>query len=84
MTDTQAFIKRFTTSLLHVAAEHNGVGDVEAYRRYQTDATFHAQIDAIVLLAVQALQDQDHAEMVEQYKQPFWDEANSLLGWSKE
>lgn len=84
MTDTNAFIRRFTESLLHVAAEHNGVGDVEAYRRYQTDATFHAQIETIVLLAVQALQGLDQADAVEQYQQPFWDEANSLLGWSKE
>lgn len=84
MTDTQAFIKRFTESLLHVAAEHNGVGDVEAFRRYQTDATFHAQIDAIVLLAVQALTKVDQVDAVEQFQQPFWDEANTLLGWSKE
>ena len=82
MVDTNAFAKRFTESLLHVAAEHNGVGDVEAYRRYQTDATFHAQIDAIVLLAVQAIHGTEQTTI--DYAAPFWDEANSLLGWNKQ
>jgi hypothetical protein len=83
MTDTNSFIRRFTESLLHVAAEHNGAGDVEAFRRYQTDTKFHAQIDTIVLLAVQALEAVDQVDAVERYSQPFWDEANSLLGWDQ-
>jgi hypothetical protein len=83
MIDTNAFAKEFTKELLHVAAEHNGAGDLEAYRRYQTDAKFHTQIDAIVLLAVQAIHAVEQGARTAPYEAAFWDEANGLLGWDK-
>ena len=83
MIDTTAFAKEFTKELLHAAAEHNGVGDVEAYRRYQTDAMFHAQIDAIVYMAVEAIHATEQVAKVAPYEKPFWDEANGLLGWDR-
>jgi hypothetical protein len=84
MIDTTAFAKEFTKELLHVAAEHNGAGDVEAYRRYQTDPKFHAQIDAIVMLAVQAITAVEQVSAVAlPYEKAFWDEAHGLLGWDE-
>jgi hypothetical protein len=65
-----------------MAADHNGVGDVEAYRRYQTDALFHTQIDALVLMAVQCIHGTE--QTTTDYAAPFWDEANSLLGWNRD
>ena len=57
--DLQEFAKRYTEKLIAIAAQSKDAPEYEAYRRYQTDPTFHAQVDTLVLLAVDVIRGMD-------------------------
>jgi hypothetical protein len=80
VTDVDAFTTRFRGLLLDFAAESRGVAGIEAYRQWQTNPTFKAQIEAIVRIAVAALQGADDAPD-NRLSEIFSKEANGLLGW---
>ena len=83
MTDLRAFRQRFTEGLLHVAAENRGVSSIEAYRIYQTNAEYHAQVETIVFSAVQVIRGLELAPD-DHLSEVFSKEAGTLLGWDNE
>jgi hypothetical protein len=62
MTSQNQFAQRFREALIRISAENRGLPEYEAYRLYQTDATFHAMVETIVLTAVQCLEDAEPDE----------------------
>ena len=88
MIDTTTFADRYTQALLELASEIRGVGTIEAYRRYQTDARFHAQIDTLVALAMQVIEQlestpADRPDPMTRLRKEFRSEATDLLGWTE-
>lgn len=81
MTNTVAFRKAFTERLIALSAEANGVPTYESGRRYQTDAVFHAQIEILVGLAVDALMAIDSPDVPDELGEIFKGEVNDLLKW---
>jgi hypothetical protein len=81
MIDVQEFGLRFKDRLITIAAESRGVSRLEAVRKYNTDATFHAMVDTITLAACQVLNTMDVVEVEAAYQDEFNTEAARLLGW---
>lgn len=87
MIDVHEFGEQYRAALLEVAAQDKGVPAVEAYRKYQTDAMFHAQVEAIVLTAIDVLRRMERGGKAEDPMDPlrevFHEEASGLLGWTE-
>ena len=82
MIDPMEFARRFRSALIRIAAEARGVPEFEAYRKYQTDATFHAQVETIVLTAVSCIEDQEQVgDRLEPLRRAFTEEYSDMLGW---
>jgi hypothetical protein len=88
MSTIEEFADRFRTRLIEVISDQRGVGTVEVYRRYMTDAVFHAQMEVVILTAVAALQDLEEGVQVRvgdrTRQQTIFDETTrDLLGWDE-
>lgn len=84
MINQTEFARRFRQVLIKIAAESRGVPEFEAYRRYQTDPTFHGQVETVILAAVSCIDDQEQvvgSDRLEPLRQAFTEEYSDLLGW---
>ena len=79
--DIALFRKRYTDMLLQITAQQKDVSSVEAYRRYQTNAQFHMQVDTLVDAAVQVIQNLGGGSS--DIQQIFEDEVSLHLGWEE-
>ena len=81
MIDIVKFRKRYTEALLNLTAQQKGASSVEAFRRYQTDAKYHMQVDTLVDAAVSVIETITGA--TPQIQQIFEDEVSLHLGWEE-
>jgi hypothetical protein len=86
MIDIHEFGRRFTDRLLTISAENQGVGRIEAVRKYNTDPKFHAMVDTIVQAAVSVVREIEEMPVdhrTEALRGAFNEEAAGLLGWTQ-
>lgn len=83
MIDTNEFAQRYREQLMDISAQAQGVSRVEALRRYHTDATYHATIEAIVMAALHVLRGMDEGPQGPDPLREAFDQevGNHLLGW---
>jgi len=80
MTNSNLFAQRFREALIRISAENRGLPEYEAYRLYQTDATFHAMVETIVLTAVSCLEEAAPDARRADLQRNFEEGYNGLLG----
>jgi len=84
MIDIHEFGRQFTDKLLTISAENQGVGRIEAVRKYHSDPKFKTMVDTIVLAAVQTVSDMEGIIAGrDPLREAFDAEAAQLLGWDQ-
>ena len=82
MIDLHDFGRRFADKLMTISAENQGVGRIEAVRRYNTDPKFKAMVDTIVMAATETVRSMEETQSGwDPLQQAFNEEASQLLGW---